>query len=117
MRNEIFIEYTNTTKYIRVWAPQTHQVLIANKPTINLEKPLQELASESKLQGWLWKNAAKKKVMSDRMISNLTKRVRLDNDKKEYDESWKIQIKVSLIMTQSRMRVKIPHDSKELKSN
>lgn len=33
--NDIIIEYTNTTKHLKVWAPKTHQILITNKLIIN----------------------------------------------------------------------------------
>ena len=36
--NGIFIGYTDTTKHLRVWALETHQVLIASKPVINESK-------------------------------------------------------------------------------
>ena len=31
----IFIGYTETSKHLRVWAPRTHQVLIASEPVVN----------------------------------------------------------------------------------
>ena len=34
----IFIGYTETTKYLRVWASCMHQVLIASKPVVNKSK-------------------------------------------------------------------------------
>lgn len=35
---EIFISYIKTSKHLRVWAPYTHQILIANKPVVNKSK-------------------------------------------------------------------------------
>lgn len=64
--NRIFIEYTDTTKYLEVWAPKSHQVLIASKlivikgklgsklltrnPMPLPPKPLQQLAGKLRSQ-------------------------------------------------------------------
>lgn len=45
----IFIGYTGTSKHLRVWAPRTHQVLIASKPVVNKSKRGTDLLVEHPL--------------------------------------------------------------------
>lgn len=45
--NKIFIGYTDTTKHLKVWAPKTHQVLIASEPIVNKSKQGTELLTEN----------------------------------------------------------------------
>lgn len=49
------------------------------------EKPFQESANGPKSQGQLRKNVVEKRVISDGMTCNLTKKAQLDNDEEEYD--------------------------------
>lgn len=57
------------------------------------------------------------RVMSNKIISNLTQKARLDNDEEKYNGVWERQTRVPAIMTQSQMRVKIPHNPKRPRSN
>ena len=45
----IFIGYTGTSKHLRVWAPQTHQVFIASEPVVNESKKGVDLLVEHPL--------------------------------------------------------------------
>ena len=45
--NWIFLGYTDTTKYLRVWAPKTYQVLIAFEPVVNKSKRGTDLLAEN----------------------------------------------------------------------
>ena len=72
----ILIGYTGTSKHLRVWAPRTHQVLIASEPIVNKskrginllvehplppsDKPPQLQTGEPKPQGRLCKNSVEK---------------------------------------------------------
>ena len=45
----IFIGYIGTSKHLRVWAPRTHQVLIASKLVVNKSKRGADLLMEHPL--------------------------------------------------------------------
>ena len=59
--NGIFIGYIDTTKHFKIWAPKTHQVLIANKPVVNESKQGVELLVDNPipLPKLLWQPARK----------------------------------------------------------
>ena len=45
--NEIFLGYIDTTKYLRVWAQKTHQVLIVYEPVVNESKQGTDLLAKN----------------------------------------------------------------------
>lgn len=45
--NRILIEYIDTINHLRVWAPKTHQVLIASKLIVNKSKRGAKLLTEN----------------------------------------------------------------------
>ena len=116
----IFIGYTGTYKHLRVWAPRTHQVLIASKSIVNKskksadllvkhplppsDKPLQLQIGKPKPRGRPRKNPVEK-----RSTAKISKRGHIEDILSEEDVEEET---VQAIMQTKRMRIHLPCDPK-----
>ena len=116
----IFIGYTRIFKHLRVWAPRTHQVLIASKPIVNKSKkgtnllveyplpPSDKLlrlqTSELKLQSHFCKNAVEKYF-----TAKTSKGANIENILSKEDVEKEV---AQAIMQTKRMKIHLPCDLK-----
>ena len=116
----ILIGYTGTSKHLRVWAPHTHQVLIASKPIVNKskrgadwlvepplplsDKPLRLQTGEPKPWGRPHKNPVEK-----RFTVKTSKRGHIEDILSEENVEKEA---TQAIMQTKRMRIHPPRDPK-----
>ena len=124
----IFIGYTGTSKHLRVWAPRTHQILIASELVVNEskrgvnllmkyfllppKKPLQPQTGKPKPRGQPRKNALKKRPAAKQPLiegSKPGKKAHAEDVTSENDVEKEV---VQAIVQTKRMRIDLSHDLK-----
>ncbi|MCJ1347848.1 hypothetical protein MMC31_006078 [Peltigera leucophlebia] len=124
----IFIDYTRTSKHLRVWAPRTYQVLIASEPVVNKskrganllmehplpppEKPLRPQTGEPKPRSRFQKNALEKRLAAKQSLiegNKLGKRAHAKDVASENDIEEKV---VQAIIQTKQIKIDLFHNPK-----